>query len=139
MINNIINTNLPIDIYGNGCAEYKTGDKRIKGTFTDKEPYEGYMFSIAIENLSLNSYISEKFINCLMCETTPVYYGAKTLDDYDIFKDKYIRLNGEISDDMTTIGDIVANPLKYKKTIDRYEVANAINLIDHLHKLFIKD
>ena len=139
LINTILQTNLPIDIYGIGCSGYNQRDNRIKGTFTENEPYDGYMFSIAIENLSLNSYISEKFINCLMYETTPVYYGCKTLDQIEHFKDKYIRLNGDIGPDMLLITDIIANPLKYKKNINRYEEANSINLIEHLYTLFKKD
>ena len=44
LIEKIIESNLPIDIYGYGSTEYK--NDRVKGQFNDIEPYENYLYSI---------------------------------------------------------------------------------------------
>ncbi|MCC9601229.1 glycosyltransferase family 10 [Stieleria sp. JC731] len=35
-----------------------------------------YRFSIAMENAQSDLYFSEKLIDCLLCETVPIYYGC---------------------------------------------------------------
>lgn len=58
-------------------------------TFLDNEvlgdskiPLFDYQYSIIIENTKLDYYFSEKLIDCLLCKTIPIYYGAKKIDDY---------------------------------------------------------
>jgi hypothetical protein len=64
LINKILETSLPIDIYGRGCMYYEyLGDDRVKGKFTELEPYENYEFHICIENFETNHYFSEKITN----------------------------------------------------------------------------
>ena len=41
-----------------------------------------YAFSINIENMIDDHYFSEKIIDCFLCGTIPIYYGAKKLADY---------------------------------------------------------
>ena len=41
LVKEILKTNLPIDIWGNGCIYYKNiKDNRIKGDFKEIEPYK---------------------------------------------------------------------------------------------------
>lgn len=40
-----------------------------------------YMFSLAIENSSIPSYVTEKFFDCILRETVPVYFGAPNIGD----------------------------------------------------------
>jgi hypothetical protein len=76
LANAILQTNLPIDIWGNGCTLLQQQDARIRGSFDDAEPYELYMFHVAIENYQSGHYMSEKIINPLLYECTPVYWGS---------------------------------------------------------------
>ena len=135
LINKILEHSLPIDIYGNGCETLNIVDSRIKGTFAEEEPYDGYQFTIAIENTSLNDYISEKCLNPLLYETTPLYYGAMHIDRY--FQDHYIRLTGNVDQDLYTIVNVLQHPERYRKTINRYAVLNKMNIIDHLLSIFV--
>lgn len=41
-----------------------------------------YMFSIVIENAKSPHYFSEKIIDCLLCGTVPIYWGAQKIGDY---------------------------------------------------------
>jgi len=73
-LDEILQSDLDIDIYGYGL---NTHDKRYKGSIPKKHqgliPYE---FSICIENSVEKNYITEKFIDCSLCDTIPLYYGA---------------------------------------------------------------
>lgn len=48
LVQHILRTNLPIDIYGRGCKFYNVNDARLKGDFDEREPYESYQFHICI-------------------------------------------------------------------------------------------
>jgi hypothetical protein len=80
LIEQIIELNLPIDIYGCGSTEYK--NNRVKGSFEDIEPYENYLYSICIENYQCNHYFSEKIITPLLHNCKPIYLGCKNIDKY---------------------------------------------------------
>ena len=41
-----------------------------------------YQFSIVIENSREPTYFSEKLIDCLLCNTIPIYWGAPNVDQY---------------------------------------------------------
>jgi hypothetical protein len=41
-----------------------------------------YRFSIAIENSSLPSYITEKFYDCILAGCVPLYYGSPNISDF---------------------------------------------------------
>jgi hypothetical protein len=103
LVQEILKTDLPIDIYGRGCKYYKQHliDSRFKGEFTDKEPYLEYEYHIAIENFQNPHYFSEKIINPLLCGTTPVYLGCTNIHSY--FGDSLIDLTGNVQEDMTLL------------------------------------
>lgn len=132
----ILKTNLPIDIYGNGCKMYQsTGDSRIKGEFTEHEPYESYSFHIAIENYQTNHYFSEKIVNSLLCSTIPIYLGCRNIDHY--FPGNIIPLSSNLSEDISLLRSILQNPAKYQKSIDVSSVKNTTNLLLNIEKLFL--
>ena len=60
-----------------------------------------YMFSIAIENASYETYFTEKLLDCFATGTIPVYYGAPNIGDY-FNKDGIIDLSEEfdVSDEI---------------------------------------
>jgi hypothetical protein len=135
LINKILETDLPIDIYGRGCQYYHyLNDYRIKGEFKELEPYENYEFHICIENIQSNHYFSEKIMNPLLAGTTPIYMGCRNIDSY--FPDNSIVLTGDLYSDMELLTHIADNPSKYKKSINVQNVRDKISLLKNANKLF---
>jgi hypothetical protein len=118
LVNIILKTNLPIDIYGRGCDTLlDIKDDRIKGKFVNNEPYLEYNYHIAIENFRHNAYISEKFMNCLLCKCIPIYLGAYKVDDY--FPNSCFKLSGNIEIDIKLITAICDGKMvSIKKNIE---------------------
>ena len=108
-------------------------DDRIKGSFTDAEPYEDYLFSICIENHQCNHYFSEKIITPLLYNCMPVYLGCKNIDSYI---DDIIKLSGDINNDIILLRNILQNPnANYKKTYTEKNI-KAVNLLQNVENLF---
>jgi hypothetical protein len=129
-----LKTDLPIDIYGNLFRSLGHHDSRIKGEFKSLEPYLYYQFHICIENFVTQSYFSEKIINPLLCETTPVYLGCKTIEA--TFPTEVIRLKGELLYDMDLLERICADPDKYSKSIKKEHIEPKVNILKNLDSLF---
>jgi hypothetical protein len=125
IVNNILRTNLPIDIWGRGSLLYKN-DNRIKGIFENSEPYYDYKFHICIENFQTNHYFSEKISSPLMHKTIPIYWGCKNINNY--FPNNIINLSGNINNDMKLLIDIIVNPDKYQKNIDIAEIKKTLSI-----------
>lgn len=122
----ILKHNLPVDIYGRGCVYYKQYDVRFKGFFKDNEPYEDYKFHIAIENFESNHYFTEKIINPLLLNCSPIYLGCRNIDEY--FPDVVIKLNGDIEHDIKLIKSICDSHEKYQKQIDIDKIQKTISI-----------
>ena len=103
----ILESDLDIDIFGRGL---NIDDRRYKGAL--KYKYSGlmpYEYSIAIENSNEKNYVSEKFFDCVLCNTTPIYNGAPNVSE--IYDDRYFRLIDLDSKDIVEdIKRIIANP-----------------------------
>lgn len=132
----ILNEQLPVDIYGRGCKIYNTSSPYLKGEFSDCEPYKHYEFHIAIENVQSNHYFSEKIVNPLLCNTTPVYLGCKHIQDY--FPEEVICMSGNVDEDIELIKNIIRNPDRYKKTIDVEKIKKRVSLIENIENIFQK-
>lgn len=138
LVNKILSTNLDIHIYGRGSNEHGS-DPRIKGVFNDFEPYNNYMYHIAIENTpDTELYISEKFTNCIVANTIPIYYGAEKVND--IFgNDCCYKLCGDLDKDLDKITNIYNNCEKYKLNLEKaqYELFNGNAFLpEFLHNYF---
>lgn len=125
LVQQILKTNLPIDIYGRGCAFYQN-DSRLKGVFKKTEPYLSYKFHICIENFKTPHYFSEKITNTLLSSTVPIYYGATTIDSY--FPNCIIKLTENIQQDILLLQNICKNPQNYMKTIHIEQIKNTIHI-----------
>jgi hypothetical protein len=80
----ILNSDLDIDIYDRGLM---IDDTRYKGELENKfDGLSSYEYSICIENAIEKNYVTEKFFDCLICDTVPIYYGAPNCRD--IFDDR---------------------------------------------------
>lgn len=127
LVSAILGSDLPIHIYGRGCPFTK--DERIKGHFTESEPYDAYTFHIAIENFQTKAYFSEKLSNPLQRKCVPIYLGAETIP----FESSVIRLSGTLDEDMKLLREICENPDQYVRPIDSAAITNALDL-----RLFLK-
>jgi hypothetical protein len=134
LVNLILNTNLPIDIYGRGCVNFNKKDSRLKGEFVEKEPYENYYFHISIENFQCNEYFSEKIINPLLCSTMPIYLGCNNIKKY--FNDDVICLTGDLNKDMSLIVSIINEPMKYYKKNNIEDIKNTTNFLRNIDNIF---
>jgi len=134
LVNLILNTNLPIDIYGRGCVNFNKKDPRLKGEFVEKEPYENYYFHISIENFQCNEYFSEKIINPLLCSTMPIYLGCNNIKKY--FNDDVICLTGDLNKDMSLIVSIINEPMKYYKKNNLEDIKNTTNFLRNIDNIF---
>jgi hypothetical protein len=61
-----------VDLYGKG---FKSIDKKEEGL-------ADYMFSVAMENDSYKTYMSEKVFDCFATGTIPIYHGAPDIGDH---------------------------------------------------------
>ena len=141
LLDYILHNNIPIDIYGNGTeiGVYKTRGKqiksrRIKGQFKCYEPYHEYMFTICIENTKSNHYFSEKIINPLLSNTTPIYLGCENIDSY--FPNNVLHLTGNVHKDMNLLITILRDPAEYYKKIDILKIEQKVSLIQNVSKLY---
>jgi hypothetical protein len=46
-----------------------------------EEALDPYMYSLAVENSQIPSYITEKFLDCILRLTVPVYFGAQNVEE----------------------------------------------------------
>lgn len=61
-----------IDVYGRGFKEIEDKEQGL----------QDYMFSVCIENITYDSYFTEKILDCFATGTIPVYKGTKKILDY---------------------------------------------------------
>jgi hypothetical protein len=127
LVTEILKTDLPIDIYGRGCPVGT--DSRLKGSFSESEPYDSYSFHIAIENFQVYAYFSEKLSNCLQRNCIPIYLGATVLP----FEESVIRLSGTLESDMNLLRSICKDPCDFKRPIDPEKIAKDLDI-----RLFLK-
>jgi hypothetical protein len=138
LVNAILRNNLPIDIYGRGCANFQKNkrkkDVRLKGEFNDKEPYEDYLFHICIENFQCNEYFSEKILNPLICSTTPIYLGCHNIKNY--FGNDVICLTGNLEVDMNMFTLILKDPMRHYRRLEIEKIKNTTNFLRNVDKIF---
>lgn len=147
LVQAILKTNLPIDIWGNGTKFYNNlGDIRIKTDFPWSEinkMYDEYKFHIAIENFTTPEYMSEKVLNCFICSTMPIYWGCKNIKNY-INDENIILLSSEedlnkrIENDIKLLTEIINNPDKYYNPIKLNDpkLNKLLNIFDFIEEQF---
>ena len=133
LVKKIIENNLPVDIFGRGSLEY-SNTKFVKGPFNDEaEPYKDYLYTITIENFRSNHYFSEKIINPIMYNCSPIYLGSKNIHKYF---DDIILLSGNIDNDIKLISTLLRNPFKYYKKLCNEKHEKNINLLKNIDSIF---
>lgn len=135
LVREILNENLPIDIFGYGCSLIKNRGnyKNVKGKFYNAEPYEEYLFSICIENYESNDYFSEKILDPLFYNCNPIYLGAKNINKYF---DNIVCLKKKLLFDIEMVKVILKNPLKYYRQTYNERNISKINFFENILELF---
>lgn len=134
LLESILASDLDIDIYGKWLT---IDDKRFKGyidyKFTALLPYE---YSIAVENSEEQNYLTEKFVDCVLCNTVPIYHGAPNVDD--IYDSKHFRKfdidSPNVIDD---IKKIIAQPAQLP-AINKTMYFNKYNLYKKLKEIILE-
>jgi hypothetical protein len=133
----ILLTDLPIDIYGKGWEDYVGRDPRIKGSLDIEEKYKGlesYKFSICIENCSEESYFTEKITDSILTNTIPIYYGCKSIEDF--FESPVVLPSIESKKAIDQIANILRHKEDKEFSIkDKALIGNKFNLFVVLTKL----
>lgn len=123
----ILNTDLDVDIYGNGWEKSGIEDQRIKGQITNKKnALVDYEFSIAIENSVEDNYFTEKITDCILTNTTPIYYGCRNINNF--IDSAYILSGLNCTQELQ---NILQQP---SKTQDKKIMATKFNLYNTLVK-----
>lgn len=133
----ILHHKFPIDVFGTGVKKHRYEhfmSETIKGPFERYEPYDNYLFNIAIENTDSNHYFGEKVINPLLSGCTPIYWGCRNINKY--FPENTIKLVGDIRTDMTLLLKILQSPWDYHKKINPIEIQKKVSLLNNLDTLF---
>lgn len=124
-----------IDFYG-WSDEHK---KHTLPLHMKKDGLINYKFSLCIENANENNYISEKFYDCILTNTIPIYFGCKNIksiwpyEGYFLINDitnisevtellNYIKMNANILYD-----NMLPNLLKIKT--EYFEIYNILKII----------
>lgn len=134
----ILKTDLPIDIYGDYRSLFNNiNDNRLKGKYSIYEniPYKDYKFNICVENSNHSHYFTEKIINPMLLECTPIYYGCVNIDSY--FPDIHIKLSGVLEDDINLLRDICNNEDKYVKNINTQEIIDKVSIKNLIKEEFL--
>jgi hypothetical protein len=80
--------------------------------------FEGYQFSITIENCRTRNYFSEKLLDCLKQKVIPIYCGCTNIDEYfDTSGWIFFDTVDDLLNKLSIIDDSYYD--KYLETIDR--------------------
>lgn len=116
LLKKILDSDLDIDIFGRGL---NLNDKRYKGQIDSKhEILKNYKYSIAIENCCEENYVSEKFFDCILNDSIPLYYGCPNVKQ--IYGDCFISINIE--------KDTIINDLKVIVNNEHQDIYNNLLL-----------
>ena len=135
LLERLLASDLDVDIYGRGLD---ISDPRYKGPLVNKHsgliPYE---YSIAIENSNERNYVSEKFIDCVLCNTTPIYNGAPNIKE--IYDERYFKT---IDLDSPTIIEDIRNIIRERapgSLVNKKIYQNKFNLYTKLKEIVFGD
>lgn len=71
-----------------------------------------YKYSIACENCSIPNYFTEKFIDCLLCWTKPIYWGCSNIEEY-FPKGSYVLVDIDNPNATSYILEEIQKPVDY--------------------------
>jgi hypothetical protein len=110
-----------VDLFGRGIRD-----------FDDKwEVLAPYRYSIAIENLDYEDWLTEKLPDCFLTSTFPFYHGCPNVTKY-FEPNSFITIDiCNISDSIRLIKKVVSDPSHYSSRLDSLEKAKYKYLDKH--------
>lgn len=105
-----------INVYGKGFQEIRS----------KTEGLQEYMFSVAIENDTYDTYFTEKILDCFACGTIPVYKGTRKVTEY--FNGNGILFLDDVKDLSTLTKELYISKIPY--IIENYQKVKKFNTID---------
>ena len=118
---------------------------RSKHSHNNNSKYIGlkdHKYSLAFENCSIKNYFSEKFTDCILSWTIPIYYGCSNIDKY-FPKDSYYKIDIYDPNHIDKALEISKRPIT-QKNIDALKEARELimykyNLFSAIEKLIESD
>ena len=85
-----------------------------------------YNYSLCFENSHIDNYFSEKFTDCILSWTIPIYWGCTNLDKY-FPKDSYYEIDIFDKKSVDKVVEIINKPIT-QKNIEALEKARDLIL-----------
>jgi hypothetical protein len=131
-----------LDITNEICKKFKevklwgsfqpTNEINLMGTAWNKlVSLRDFKFSICFENTIQKNYISEKFWDCILTDTVPIYFGCSNINEY-IDEKYFINLTNDI-DNIDTIFERISYIIKNEDTLYKFYLPH----IKELKKQFV--
>ncbi len=119
----IIKNKLDVEVMGRA---FKPFDKKEDGLAP-------YRYSVIIENCREPDHFSEKLIDCLLCNTIPIYWGCPNVDRYFNTKGMVICRNAkEVREAIATVG---AKDFEHFQTYSPENRERALSYLDQERKI----
>lgn len=123
-----------IDIYGNGWNNNMENYKGSLGCYHSRNgqnttKYDGlknYKYSLCFENSSEKNYFSEKFTDCILSWTIPIYFGCTNIEEY-FPEDSYYLVDIFDDNSLDKVKEIISKPIT-EKNIKALEKARELIL-----------
>lgn len=141
-----------IDVYGGwwdnslgSCYKGELTWFRSKHDTNENTKYVGhkdYKYSLCFENTSTDNYFSEKFTDCILSWTIPIYWGCKNIDKY-FPKDCYHNIDIFDENSYEKVIEIINKPIT-QKNIDalkeaRKLILNKYNIWSTIENIIVND
>jgi hypothetical protein len=128
-VEKLLDSGLDFDMYGRG---WNISDSRYKGYVTSKlDALKNYQYSICLENSNEYGYVSEKFIDSVLCETVPIYNGSTDVERWYGNCFEYIDIDSD------SVIDDIRNILESDKTYDFYKAKDYYLNINNPFKILL--
>lgn len=88
-----------------------------------------YRYSVIIENVREPGFFTEKLIDCLLCETVPIYWGAPDIDQ--IFEPRGMMICQSLEDIQAAIGTASEEDYRARLEFVARNKEKASNYADH--------
>ena len=118
--------------------------KELKNEIKNTTKFDGlydYKYSIALENCKKDNYITEKFTDCILCGTIPIYYGAKNVGDY-FPKDCFYTIDLKSPSCLVDLKNILDRPITDKNIKALKEakdlILNKYNMLEVINNTIIQ-
>lgn len=98
--------------------------------------FDGYQFSVIIENIKKENWFTEKLIDCLLTRTVPIYYGAPNIGNF--FDSSYF-LSFNMIDELYNILNSLTPEYYYRYITNIEYNKNAALHYEHIWPRLIKE